>query len=92
PVEKITIADRNPDLARAAAEKIGTPAVAAQIDTADHEAVVNLMRGHDAAISCVNYWFNESLTKAAIETKVHFCDLGGNNYVVDAQLRLDADA
>jgi lysine 6-dehydrogenase len=50
------------------------------------------MRGHDAAISCVNYWYNLSLSKAAIETGCNFCDLGGNNYVVDEQLALDAHA
>jgi lysine 6-dehydrogenase len=38
------------------------------------------MRGHDAAISCVNYWHNVALSEAAIETKLtNFCDLGGNN-------------
>ncbi|HCA59397.1 MAG TPA: saccharopine dehydrogenase, partial [Blastocatellia bacterium] len=41
---------------------------------------------------CVNYWYNESLSRAAIETQTNFCDLGGNNYVVDAQLALDDDA
>ena len=50
------------------------------------------MRGHDSVISCVNYWYNESLSRAAIEAKANFCDLGGNNYVVDKQLALDADA
>jgi lysine 6-dehydrogenase len=50
------------------------------------------MRGHDSTISCVNYWYNESLSRAAIETKSNFCDLGGNNYVVDSQLALDAEA
>jgi lysine 6-dehydrogenase len=50
------------------------------------------MRGHDSAISCVNYWYNTSLSKAAIETGTNFCDLGGNNYVVDEQLEMDAEA
>ena len=50
------------------------------------------MDGHDSVISCVNYWYNESLSHAAIETGTNFCDLGGNNYVVDAQLALDAEA
>jgi lysine 6-dehydrogenase len=40
----------------------------------------------------VNYWYNESLSRAAIATKTNFCDLGGNNYVVDSQLALDAEA
>ena len=50
------------------------------------------MRGHDSVISCVNYWYNVSLSKAAIETGANFCDLGGNNYIVDEQLALDAEA
>jgi lysine 6-dehydrogenase len=50
------------------------------------------MQEHDSAISCVNYWYNALLSKAAISTKTNFCDLGGNNYVVDEQLALDADA
>jgi len=50
------------------------------------------MRGHDSAISCVNYWLNERLARAAIEAGTNFCDLGGNNDVVDAELALDADA
>jgi lysine 6-dehydrogenase len=50
------------------------------------------MRGHAAAISCVNYWLNERLAHAALEAGTNFCDLGGNNDVVDAELRLDAEA
>jgi lysine 6-dehydrogenase len=40
----------------------------------------------------VNYWYNEHLSRAAIEVNANFCDLGGNNYVVDKQLALDAEA
>ena len=50
------------------------------------------MRGHAAAISCVNYWYNEMLARAAIQAGTNFCDLGGNNSVVDAELALDAEA
>ena len=46
------------------------------------------MREHDAAISCVNYWHNVALSKAAIERRCHFCDLGGNNYVLTSKLAL----
>jgi len=58
----------------------------------DQAAVVELMRGHASAISCVNYWLNERLARAAVEAGTHFCDLGGNNDVVDAELALDAEA
>lgn len=92
-VTAVTIADFHGDLATNAAAKIGTDRIAAkQIDAGNYAAVVELFNGHDSVISCVNYWYNESLSKAAIETGANFCDLGGNNYVVDSQLALDAEA
>lgn len=92
-VESVTVADFHLEKAVGVAEKIGSEKVSAkQIDCADYEAVVELMRGHDSVISCVNYWYNVLLSKAALETKANFCDLGGNNYVVDEQLALDAEA
>lgn len=92
-VNAVTIADLDRTKAVEVAAKVGTDRVdAREIDTSNYDNVVALMRGHDAAISCVNYWYNESLSRAAIETGTNFCDLGGNNYVVDAQLAMDAEA
>ncbi len=92
-VESVTIADFDLRKAEKIAAKIGTNRVEVrEIDAGNYRDVVELMRGHDSAISCVNYWYNESLSKSAIETNTNFCDLGGNNYVVDAQLALDAEA
>ena len=92
-VEAVTLADFHLDKAQDAVSKLGTSQIsAAQIDASNYAEVVELFRGHDSAISCVNYWYNESLSKAAIETGTNFCDLGGNNYVVDEQLAMDADA
>lgn len=92
-VQTVTVADFYLEKAAAVAAAVGTEKVSArQIDCSDYAAVVELMRGHDSVISCVNYWYNVSLSKAAIETKANFCDLGGNNYVVDDQLALDAEA
>jgi len=92
-VERVTVADFDLKKAKAVAEAVGNSRIdARQIDAASYADVVALMRGHDSVISCVNYWYNASLSKAAIETGSNFCDLGGNNYVVDEQLALDADA
>ncbi|MEJ7848171.1 MAG: saccharopine dehydrogenase C-terminal domain-containing protein [Pyrinomonadaceae bacterium] len=92
-VESVTVADFEPGKAEQVAASVGTERInARQIDTAIYADNVELMRGHDSVISCVNYWYNESLSKAAIETRANFCDLGGNNYVVDAQLALDVEA
>ena len=92
-VEAVTIADFDLKKAEQAAENVGTSRInARQVDASNYSDVTPLMAGHDSVISCVNYWYNESLSKAAIETGTNFCDLGGNNYVVDAQLALDSEA
>lgn len=92
-VESVTVADFHVEAAEKAAARIGTARIAPRrVNAADYAAVLDLMRGHDSVISCVNYWYNESLSNAAIEAKANFCDLGGNNFVVDAQLALDPEA
>lgn len=89
-VEKVTIADLDLKKAEEVAEAVGGSRVDAHhIDVANISDAARLMGGHDAAISCVNYWYNADLSKAAIETGTNFCDLGGNNYIVDKQLALN---
>lgn len=92
-VEAVTVADIDIERARAVVSTIGgeklTPA---EIDVADYEQAVALMRGHDAAISCVTYFHNLQLARAAIEARTNFCDLGGNNTVADSELLLSARA
>jgi lysine 6-dehydrogenase len=92
-VERVTVADFDVKKAEAVAEAVGTTRVhVSEVDADNISAVTELMRGHDSVISCVNYWYNVALSKAAIETRANFCDLGGNNYVVDEQLALNAEA
>ncbi|HEX8147391.1 MAG TPA: saccharopine dehydrogenase C-terminal domain-containing protein [Pyrinomonadaceae bacterium] len=92
-VELVTVADVDVGRARAVAETLRDGRVRAeQVDVEDHARVVGLMRGHDAALSCVTYFHNLQLARAAVEARTHFCDLGGNNAVVDAELALDEEA
>lgn len=92
-VDSVTIADFDLKKAEAVAEQVGTDLITAHhVDAGNQSDVARLMAHHDAAISCVNYWYNESLSRAAIDTNTHLCDLGGNNYVVDSQLALDEEA
>ncbi len=92
-VEAVTVADFNLAKAEEVAERVGTDKVSAkQTDVSNYSDVAELMREHDSAISCVNYWYNVELSRAAIETQTNFCDLGGNNYIVDEQLALDEEA
>ncbi|HVF55256.1 MAG TPA: saccharopine dehydrogenase C-terminal domain-containing protein [Pyrinomonadaceae bacterium] len=89
----VTVADLDLERARAVVSTVASDKLtAAKIDVANREEVVALMRGHDAAISCVVYSFNPSLARAAIEAGVNFCDLGGNNAAVAEELALDAEA
>jgi lysine 6-dehydrogenase len=92
-VAAVTVADVDGERARAVVSTIGSEKLTpAHVDVSDGQRVVELMRGHDAAISCVTYFHNLQLTRAAIEAGVNFCDLGGNNMVVAAQLALDEEA
>ncbi|MEJ7861544.1 MAG: saccharopine dehydrogenase C-terminal domain-containing protein [Pyrinomonadaceae bacterium] len=92
-VESITVADADFARAKFIAEIIKSPKVSAvELDVSDFEKTVSVMNGYDSAISCVNYWYNFELSRAAIKTKTNFCDLGGNNSIVDEQLALDIEA
>ncbi|MDT5060545.1 MAG: hypothetical protein QOH63_1004 [Acidobacteriota bacterium] len=92
-VEAVTLADLEIERARAVAATIRSEKLKpAQVNVADSRQVVELMRGHDAAISCVVYHHNLRLARAAVEARVNFCDLGGNNSVVAEELALDEAA
>jgi len=91
-VDEVTVADVAADRANHVASVVDGNVTPRAIDVSNHQDVVALMRGHDSAISCVNYWLNERLARAAIEAGTNFCDLGGNNDIVDAELALDAEA
>lgn len=92
-IEAVTVADFDLIKAEEAAGRVRSAKVTAkQIDVSNISDVTDLMRGHDSVISCVNYWYNVELSKAAIAAGANFCDLGGNNYIVDEQLALDEEA
>ncbi len=92
-VDAVTVADVEVDRATEVAKKIGGDRITPrQIDVSDYDQTIELMRGHDAAISCVVYHYNLQLARAAVEARVSFCDLGGNNAVVASELDLDEAA
>ncbi|HEY0098068.1 MAG TPA: saccharopine dehydrogenase C-terminal domain-containing protein [Pyrinomonadaceae bacterium] len=92
-VAAVTVADIDLERARAVVSTVGSAKLTpAHVDVNDPAQVVALMRGHDAVISCVTYYHNLQLARAAIEARANFCDLGGNNAVVASELALDAEA
>ena len=94
-VEEILIADIDEGKARSIAAQLAKPGKrvhGARLDINYFDDVVAAMKGMDVAVGAVSYTYNYMLSKAAVETGVHFLDLGGNNDVVERQLTLDAQA
>ncbi len=92
-VEAVSVADVDIERAQAVVSTISSDKLTpVGVDVEDYEKTVALLRGHDAAISCVTYFHNLQLARAAIEARVNFCDLGGNNTIVDEELALDPEA
>ncbi|MBZ5628984.1 MAG: saccharopine dehydrogenase NADP-binding domain-containing protein [Acidobacteriia bacterium] len=96
-VESVTLADADKKRAKDAAARINKLARnhkvrAVEVDAGSEKAAAKLMRGHDAALSAVPYFFNLGLARAAVEARCHFADLGGNNTVVREEFELDKKA
>jgi lysine 6-dehydrogenase len=62
------------------------------LDARDEAAVREAMAGVDAVACALPYYFNLAMTRVAIESGAHFCDLGGNTEIVDQQKELDESA
>jgi len=92
-VEHVTIADLHPNrLPPFLQPYLGKRLRAVPLDASDFETVLALMKGHDAALCALPYYFNEPMTRAAIDGGCHFCDLGGNTEIVFQQKKLQDSA
>ncbi|MBV8052019.1 MAG: saccharopine dehydrogenase NADP-binding domain-containing protein, partial [Acidobacteriaceae bacterium] len=94
---RVTFADYDEDLAKHAADRVNAMVHdklvnAIKLDVRDDASVRRLFKGYNVALSAVPYFYNLPLTRAAIETGVSFCDLGGNTDIVRQQHALDRQA
>jgi len=88
-IGKVLLADRDRRRAEDAAAGIRSARVEPlQLDATAPRAVREAMNGCSVAVSAVPYFLNNALAVEAVEAGVHFCDLGGNNAVVAAELAL----
>jgi len=62
------------------------------LDANNKTQVLEVMKGVDSVVACISYTLNFELTKAAIKSGANFCDLGGNNSVVQKQFTLNKEA
>ncbi|HUU77232.1 MAG TPA: saccharopine dehydrogenase C-terminal domain-containing protein [candidate division Zixibacteria bacterium] len=63
-----------------------------KLDVTDYSQVLEAMKDIDSVIGCISYKFNYDISKLAIESKVNYCDLGGNNTIVQNQFTLNDKA
>jgi len=92
-VERVIVAD----LDRSRAERVAALDTSGRsegraLDATVQSATEALAKEVDVLVSATYYGFNLGLARAAIAGRAHFCDLGGNNDVVDSELGLDAAA
>ena len=93
-VDEVALADISLKVAKEAACWTGSEKVRpVRADVARAGETAKLMAGgFDVAVGAVSYKFNAALARAAVRARVHFCDLGGNNDVVERELSLDGAA
>jgi lysine 6-dehydrogenase len=63
-----------------------------QLDASNEDAVRSALKGVDACMNALPYYFNLAVSRLATEAGVHSCDLGGNTGIVFDQMKLDEQA
>ncbi|HUC41224.1 MAG TPA: saccharopine dehydrogenase NADP-binding domain-containing protein, partial [Gemmatimonadales bacterium] len=82
-VERVTLADLHPNrVAAFLKKKKNKRLVTARLDARRGPQLEKLMRGHDAVMNALPYYFNYPVAKAAVAAGLHCADLGGNTEIV----------
>ncbi|HEV8263698.1 MAG TPA: saccharopine dehydrogenase C-terminal domain-containing protein [Gemmatimonadales bacterium] len=92
-VERVTLADlRTGRLPPFLKKKGGKRLALARLDVKQTPRLRRVMRGHDAVLNALPYYFNYPVAKAAVAAGLHCADLGGNTEIVKRQKTLHAAA
>jgi lysine 6-dehydrogenase len=94
---KIIMADADLKVAQQASQRVNQLngrelAVGLKLDVTDQIALKEAMKNAQVALSAVPYYFNLAISRAAIDTRTHLTDMGGNTAVVWEQLALNDQA
>lgn len=95
--EKVFLSDTNEKQAKLGAEKVNSLlkkniVEAVTLNVQSESALEAFLKPIDAVLSAVPYYLNPQIAKAAVETKTHFNDLGGDTPTVRKELELDQQA
>lgn len=93
-VQKVTLVDSDSQRIHRTTEKIGSRKIeGTAIDIRKQSPrLMRLLMENNAAISAVPYEHNFHLAKVALQARTNFCDLGGNDSIVESELRLNRKA
>ena len=92
-VQRVTLADLKPGrLPAFLKNNRDKRLVTARLDAKQSVRLRKLMRGHDAVLNALPYYFNYSVARNAIAAGLHCADLGGNTEIVHKQKTLHAAA
>lgn len=92
-LEQLVLVDANAAALAATAKFLGSKKVRpVRADLTDAAKVKKLAEGCDVVVSCVPYFLNLALCKAALAAKAHWIDLGGNTDIVMKELALSDKA
>jgi len=64
---------------------------AKEIDINNENQLVDLLKGSDVCINCVQYYFNVQIMGACLKAKINYVDLGGLFHETKKQIKLDRD-
>lgn len=92
-VEKVIVADQEAGHPRPFLKPfMGGKLELRALDARDHGEVREAMDEVDAVVCALPYFFNLDITRLAVETGCHYCDLGGNTEIVEEQKTLHDEA
>ena len=63
-----------------------------QVDARDPSVLDSILKGSDCVVGCVPPRINPNLAELCLSLGIHYCDLGGNDAIVQQQLALNERA
>jgi len=92
-VDQVQVCDTRSRALQSLHDTVQSPVLRSfQVDARDTNVLSQILRGSDCAISCVPPELNPGLARLCLKAGVNFCDLGGNDSIVQQELALDEEA
>jgi len=88
-VDQVQVCDTRSRALQRLHDQVDSPLLRSfQVDARDMNVLSQIVKGSDCVISCVPSDLNPDLAELCLGGGVHFCDLGGNDTIVQQELAL----